>query len=901
MSADRSAPGLGLKGRRLYSAALALLPGEFREEFGRDMAMLLDERLREAGVSRRKRLWVWILAFGDVLRQAPWLYRGRSPTPGRPRVALAPRIFGLVVQDLHFAVRTLRRSPGFAAVAGLTLAIGIGANTVMFSLVDGVLLRPLPYGSPEQLVWLRELTDEGRELWASYPNYRDWRDRSSSFRGLAAGFHPSTATLRVADGEPFVGRWLGISTDFFRVFGITPIVGRGLLPEENLPGSSLSVVVSHRFWVEHLGGAETLDGVTLHVEGAMGRDETGQVVGVLPPDFRFLGDVDVWLSHERSPIEIRNAHNYWVVARLRSGVSLVRAREELDRIQRGIRETYPKETSSSGVRMRPLKEEIVGATRRPLLLLMTASGLLLLIACVNVASTLLARGVDRRREMAVRSAIGAGRGHLIRLLMSESLLLATLGVAGGVLLGQGILRLVQTYGASMIPRLQDVRLDGAVLLFAVLATLGTTLVFGLFPAVGLSREGSRMTHSGRGAGRDSSQSVVWRALIGAEVGLAVLLLIGSGLLIRSLGAILSAETGYDGSRIVTASLSLSGASYPTDESRAVFIDRLLRELRELPGAEQVGITGATPMQGGNQTGPVLLPPIVDPEDPDEWKAMAGFRIVSEDYFDTMGIPLLQGRGLGPEDVVGASGVAVINTSLAQRLWPDAEPVGQRVRSLWDFRGEELTVVGVVGEARHWSREAGEQPEIYMSFRQRPEHILRGVTTTIRASGRPQAAIPAIRARLAALDPGLRPIFSTVRAEVSSSTRDRRFTMSVLGGFAGAGLLLAIVGIYGVVSHAVSRRAREIGIRLALGAPTTSVVVLVQRGTLTWVVTGMTVGLLSALLLGRFVESLLYDITATDPTTYLLVAGTLVATGVLAAYVPARRSARIDPAVTMRSE
>jgi putative ABC transport system permease protein len=880
-----------------------LLPREFRQDFAQEMVILLDERLREAGSSVMSRLWIWTLALGDLLWQAPSLYHNhhRSRSSRGPGAATTGRFFGSLAQDLRFAFRTLRRSPGFAIVAGLTLAVGIGANTVMFSLVNGVLLRPLPYGSPEQLVWLRELTDEGRELWASYPNYRDWRDRSSSFRGLAAGFHPSTATIRVGDGEPFVGRGMGISTDFLSVFGVTPISGRGLLPEENLPGSSFSVLVSHRFWTEHLGGAATLDGVTLQLEGTIGQGAIGQVVGVLPSDFQFLGDVDVWFSHERSPIEIRNAHNYWVVARLGDDVPLAQARAELNRIHRGIKETFPKETSSSAVEMRPLRDEIVGVTRRPLLLLMTASGLLLLIACVNVASTLLARGVDRQREMAVRSSIGAGRGRLIRLLMSEGLFLATLGGAGGVLLGHVIMRLVQTHGAAMIPRLQDVSLDGTVLLFALLATLGTTLVFGLFPALRLSRGVSRMTHSGRGAGRDALQSVIWRVLIGGEVGLAVLLMIGSGLLIRSLGAILSAEAGYDGSRIVTASFNLSSESYTTDESRALFLDRVLRELGELPGAEQVGITGATPMQGGIQTGPVLVPPVTRPEDPDEWKAIAGFRVVSDGYFGTRGIPLLQGRGLGPDDVVGGPGVAVVNASLAERLWPDASAVGQRVMSLWDFRGEELTVVGVVGEARHWSREVGGQPEIYMSFRQRPEHILRGVTATIRTSGRPAPAIPAIRARFAALDSDLRPIFSTVRAEVSSSARDRRFTMFVLAGFAGAGLLLAIVGIYGVVSHAVSRRAREIGIRLALGATTTSVMVLVQRGTLTWVVAGTTVGLLSALLFGRFMESLLYDITATDPTTYLLVAGLLVATGALAAYVPARRSTRIDPAATMRLE
>lgn len=887
MTGPRRPPHLAL---RLYHLALILLPRSFRDQFEEDMILLFAERMAEARASRRGRARLWMGALADLLRASIALRVGSDvdlnaalEAPRRRRSPLG--------RDLRFAFRTLRRAPGFALTASATLAIGIAATTVMVSLVRGVLLRPLPYAEPDDLVWIAERAENGAELAASYPNFADWREQSRGFDGLIAGFPVFSRTVGAANG-PVSSPTMGVSRDFFEVLGVLPIVGRSLAPEETRPGGPLSVVVSYGFWSRELGG-RALTGLTLQFD-----DEVAEVVGIMPPGFEFMEPVDVWWSFERSPIEIRNAHNYWVVGRLGPTASLSSAHADLDGIAAAIAEAYPDETSSRAVWMRSLHEQVVGGSRRHLTLLLSGAVLLLLIACSNIASMLLVRGADRSRELSVRASIGARRGDIVRQLLTESVVLATIGATLGILLGTLVMRGVRASAVGMIPRLEAVQLDLGVLFAVVAISLGATLLFGLGPA---RRSSAGASSPARGTTPSGSESALWRVLVAGEVALATLLLIGSGLLVRSLAEIFNADLGYDGSRIVSVSFAPPGSRYPSESDRLEFVLRAMDELRNVPGVQSVGLTGHLPMQWSSQTGPVVLPPFGNLEDPDEWDARAGFRIVDEHVFQTLGVPLLAGRTVEPTDIRESPPVAVVNAALAQRLWPDEDPLGQQLVSLWDFEHASATVVGVVGEARHWSVEIGGQPEVYMSVRQRPVHVQRGVRVVVRAADRPGPLVRPIRDRLSVLDPDLRPTIRTVPDAVRASVADRRFTLFVLLGFAIAGLLLSGVGVYGVVAYTVARRAREIGIRLALGARPESVVARVQRRTLLWVGSGVLLGSLVALATARVVASFLYDVTPRDPATYAAVALTLLGIGFCASYVPARRSSRIDPGLAMRGD
>jgi putative ABC transport system permease protein len=654
-------------------------------------------------------------------------------------------------------------------------------------------------------------------------------------------------------------------------------------------------MVSHGFWQTHLGSNANLEAVQLDIGGRL-----QAVVGVMPPGFVLFEEADVYFPYEQHPIEIRNAHNYHVVGRLRPDVTYPQALDEMAVLGAALKEEYGDDTQAVGVNMAYLHGEIVGDGRRAILVLLGAAALVLLVACSNVASTLLARGATRRREFAIRAALGASRFRLTRQLLAESLLLATGGAVIAAALAGFLVGTLRQLGMGMVPRVGEVTVDSRVLAFTAALAVATAVLFGLFPALRLSNARHDPLRWRSATGQGTARMLPWRVLLAMEAGFALLLLIGSGLLIRSLAEILRLEAGYQTDGVLTVEIQPPGSRYPNAEARVPLYEGMLAELRSLPGVQEVGLANLLPLDAGTRTGPVLLPPISDPEDPDEWAAIAGWRVADAEYFEALRIHLLRGRFFDERDVDGTPGVAIVNEALANRLWPDEDPIGKSVRALWDFRNEELSVIGVVTEARHWGWQAGRQYEIYMHHRQRPEHTwaMRAVIHTV---GDPAALIPAARERLRAVDPNVPVRLQTMEQRLAGTVTDRRFTMAVLVGFAAIALILAAVGIYGVVSYTVARSTSEIGLRVALGADPRRLRTLMQRQVMLPILIGTGTGIVAGVGLTRLMQSLLYEVRPADPVTFSLVSALLLATAAVASYVPARRATRVDPVVAMRAE
>jgi putative ABC transport system permease protein len=860
----------------------SLVEQEMDEEFRFHLEMETEKLVREGlspDAARREAL----IRFGGVERMRE-----------RTREERGTRLIEDTIRDLHYAARALAKNRVFAFVAVVTLALGIGANTAVFSVVNGVLLKPLPFNEPDRLVTLKEADEHGRSLWVSHPNFADWRERSRSFSGMLAVMLATPQPVLGAI-EPAVVPAIGVSREFFTVLGVQPFLGRPILPEENQPGGPDIVMVSHRFWQTHLGSDPNLETVQLDIGG-----RPHAVVGVMPPGFVLFEEADVYYPLEQHPIEIRSAHNYHVIGRLRPGVTYPQARDEMAVLAAALKEQYGDATQAVGVNMGYLHSEIVGESRRAILVLLGAAMLVLLVACSNVASTLLARGATRQREFAIRAALGASRFRLTRQLLTESLLLAAGGAVIATALAGFLVRTLRQLGTGMVPRVGEVTVDPRVLAFTAALAVATAVLFGLFPALRLSNTRYDPLRWRSGTGQGTTRVLPWRVLLAVEAGLALLLLIGSGLLIRSLAQILDLEAGFQTEGVLTVEIQPPGSRYPDGEARTPLYERMLAELRSLPGVQQVGLANLLPLEAGTRTGPVLLPPISDPEDPDEWAAIAGWRVADAEYFEALRIRLLRGRLFDERDVDGTPGVAIVNEALANRLWPGEEPIGRPVRALWDFRNEELSVIGVVAEARRWSRQAGSQYEIYMHHRQRPEHTW-AMRAVIHAAGDPAALIPAARERLRAVDPNVPVRLQTMEARLAGTVTDRRFTMAVLASFAAIALILAAVGIYGVVSYTVARSTSEIGLRVALGADPRRLRGLIQRQVMLPILVGTGAGIVAGLALTRLMQSLLYEVRPADPVTFSLVSALLLATAAAASYVPAHRATRVDPVMAMRTE
>ncbi len=802
--------------------------------------------------------------------------------------------------DVRFTLRTLRKSPGFTAVAVLTLALGIGANTAVFSVVNGTLLRPLPYRDADRVVVLRELDEKRAEMAVTGDNFLDWRAANRTFEAMAVHWNPEFVPMTTILGANSAVRTrvTGVSGEFFRVMGTVPSRGRGFVAEEARKGGRRVMVVSQSFWRSHLGSDPNVLGRVLDWEG-----DPFEIVGVMPAGFAYPAETDLWVPLERDGIiEGRAAHNYAAVGRLRPGVTVAEAERDLDRITAALKVRHGSAMDAVGARVERLQDVLVGDLRLPLLLLLGASALVLLVACTNLASTSLARGAGREREIAIRASLGASRRRLVRQLLTESLVLSLMGAAAGLGVAVLVLRGLVAVGPRALVATGGIGLDARVLGFALATALATTLLFGLVPAFrGSSGELGEALRSGGRGNAGGHRGRVWGGLVGVEVAMAILLLVGSGLLLRSFRQVLGVDTGFDPRQVLTVDVSLPDSRYPKDPAKAAYYQRLLGDLEQIPGVEAAGLIQHLPLGGMAHNGSF------DVEGRGDSHAAGvhpGYRVASAGYFAAMKIPLLRGRLFGPEDHAGTPDVAVINRSLAEKLWPGGDPIGKRVRNLandsWIYPDRWITIVGVAGDVRHGGLLTEAEPEIYVHYLQRPNGAQSSVLT-LRTSVPPSSVVGAARARIAALDPEVPAEFATMSARVVESVADRRFTMLVLGAFAAVALLLAAVGIYGVVSYSVARRAREIGIRLALGAPPGSVRALVQRSAMRTALAGMVAGIVGAILLSRLVGGLLYGVSPTDPATFAAVVVVLTGVAWLASYIPARRTTRVDPIVTMRTE
>jgi len=863
-----------LHGLRDRLAAL-FRPGALDEELAEEIRFHIESEAsrqmrqgHDRAVARRRALE----RFGDPLGVLQATRDARGTTT-----------FEAPMHDLRWAFRALRKQPGFTALALFTLALGIGATTTAFTVLNTVLLRPLQYREPDRLVLMLERTVAGTIRPASFPNFADWRDRARSFAGVASEMFVWSQTV-TAGTEPTRATVMGVSRGFFAVLGVPPALGREFTADESRPGGIPAVMVSWKFWKSELNGRAELGDILFG-------DEKVPVVGVLPESFRFIDDADLYFPHERMPGTCRSCHNYRVVARLAPGATLASARAEMTTLSRGLLATYGSDTEAADVEMTPLRDYLVGNYHAMLIIVFGAAAMVLLVACTNLVSAQLARGLARGRELAVRAALGASRARLARQLLLESGLLAFGGAAFGAVVALLFTRGVRTFGAGLVPRLDELRIDQRVLLFAVVASIATALLIGVYPAVSLAGGGpGRLLRGARGSA-GAVRSSVWRLLVGFEVAIAIVLLVGSALLIRTLHNILTSDTGFDARGLVTASLA------PGRDIDLPRFEQVAAELGALPGARGAAFTNLLPLTWGNVAGPVLRPG--DPRDRG-YPALAGFRVVSPNYFTVLRQPVLKGRSFTPADRSGAPLVAIVTPGIAEKLWPGQDPIGQRVATNY-LMDQWLTVVGVVAEASSWLMPKGQQNEIFTPLAQHPGSLEGRIVAVVRSAGRPDELAPAVRARLRTLLPGIPATLGTVEERIARSAADRRFAMFALTLFAGIALVLAAIGIYGTMAYTVATRTQEIGVRLALGATPSGVRVGVLGDAAVMALGGIAAGIAVGLFVTRYLQSTLYGVSHVDGLAYVSGAVVLLLAALLGAYVPARRSSRVDPMLVIRSE
>jgi predicted permease len=843
------------------------------------------------------------------------LRRVEAPVRAEPPIADtgSGRIAAGLLQDLRYATRMLRRRPGFTAVAVLTLALGIGANTAVFSIVNAVLLRPPPYAQPERLVkiWGRYSKEGIPQNWISEPEWWDMREALRSFSSMAAYATGGGANLTRDGSQPLRVTTTVATAGLFPLLGVQPLLGRVFTAEDDQPGRDRVVVLDYGFWTSQLAGDRSAVGRTIQLNG-----QAYTVIGVLPRGFAFGGDAELWLplGLDRAKPNGRGSHYLEVIARLAPGVSLAQAGAELDGFVGRMATQYPRNygpDTGFGMFLRPLGEEVVGDVRAALIVVFTAVAIVLLMACINLANLLLARSSARSREMGVRAALGAGRLRLVRQLVTESVLVAIVGGACGVLLalwGTGALAAVTQ---KVLPATSPIAVDGRVLAYAAGVSILTGILFGLAPAWQLSSP--HIYEALKDAARESSAAYGHRlrsVLVVAEIAVALVLLVAAGLMVRSLQHLLDVSPGFQPQHLLTARVSLPASAYKDEEATSVFYRDLVRRLAALPGVQAAGITSLLPMSGNSSSGstfvqqtPIAGLPVFDP-----FKAPyleADQRGVTPDFFKAMRIALVRGRFFTAADTATAPPVAIVDEDFARRLWPGRDPIGQQIATgavpnsnppapLW------RTVVGVVGHVKNDSLDREGREQVYVPDGQRGFRM-GNAYLALRAAVDPTALAAMVRRQVHALDPSL-PVFEvrTMDDRLAESVAPRRFNMLLLVGFGVLALALAVVGTYGVIAYSVSQRTQEIGIRMALGATGRDVLGMVLAGALRLAAIGVAIGVLLAAAATRLLSSLLFGVRTTDPVTFGATAAILLAAAVTAAYLPARRATRVDPMAALRS-
>jgi predicted permease len=810
-------------------------------------------------------------------------------------------IFADLRQDLHYGLRTLLKNPGFTIIAVIALALGIGANSAIFSVVNAVLLRPLPFKNPEQLVmvWENAAHLGFPKNTPSPPNFLDWQRQNTVFTGMAAMSERTFNLTGLGEPERLDGR--RVSANLFDLLGVPALFGRTFVPADDRPGTHV-VLLSYSLWQRRFGSDPNIIGRAITLNG-----ESYTVIGVMPrsvhlPAYGNWND-QIWvpIAFTNQELTERGSHFLDVVARIKSGVTLKQAQAEMETIAARLAKEYPRYNTRIGATVKPLHEELVGDMKPALLILLGAVGFVLLIACANVANLLLARAAVREKEIALRLTLGASRSRLTRQFLTESVLLALLGGVFGLLLALAGLRVLKTFIPATISQTQTIGIDGKMLLFTALIALLTGIVFGLAPAAHASH--SSLNDSLKEGGRDSAASRTGNRVRGllviAEVAVSFILLIGAGLLINSFLHLRNLDPGFRTDHLLTMKVDLSELKYSDGDRRSLFFDEILRRIRPLPGVQSVAVAGNLPFTYNGDSMGIAVEGIPDPP-PDQWPDVI-YRAVGPGYFSTIGIPLIRGRDFTDQDRADSKNVVVISEKTAQHYWPGQDPIGKRLKpGSTNSSAPWREVIGVVRDVRQNDFIA--EPKMQMYFTHRQLKDLAANALIVRTNVEPMSLATSIRNAIWAVDKD-QPVadIDTMEHIVSEAIARQRFSMLLLGIFAALALVLAAVGIYGVMSYSVAQRTHEIGIRMALGARRADVLQMTVKEGLKLVGTGMILGLAAAFLLTRVLASLLFGISATDPITFVSIALVLLAVAILASYVPALRATKVDPIIALRAQ
>ena len=809
--------------------------------------------------------------------------------------------------DLKHVCRALLKTPGFAAAAVIVMALGIGANTAIFGIVNGVLLRPLPYGDPDRLVQLWHTPPQKQfpgmtRFSLSAANYLDWQQQNTVFE--ASAVYRFWQFRLTGKGDPQMVRAARVEPTFFSVMGVQPVLGRPIDRGDDTVASEHIVVLSHKLWNTQFGGDPQIVGKNIHLDG-----QPYTVIGVMPPSFDKPVWASLWTPLIWTPEEkaVRSEHSMAAVARLRPGVSVQQAQAQLDTIAARIAEQYPADAAGWGAAVVPLRDETVGDVRKPLLILLGAVAFVLLIACANVANLMLARTIDRRKEIAIRTAFGAKRMRIMRQVLSESVLLSVCGGAVGLVVAHFGTTLVVNFLGASLPRLSEIRIDATVLAFTFVTAVLTGAIAGGAPAWRMSKSDPNDALK-QGLGRLDASSTGTRTrgvLVVLEVALSLVLLVGAGLMIRTLWNLQSVNPGFEPDHVLTMRIGVAANDFTTEQQQVQFYGDVLRRVRALPGVQYAGLADDLPLQGGS-----VQPVAVDGQAPAEMahQPEVSVRLISPQYLRAMGIPIVRGREFTDADTATSPGVVVVSESMAKQFWPNEDPIGKRL-TLTFFPKTVREVVGVIGDVKdrgldsqdsvsmlYWPVAQFYMPPVWGQFRARPLNM------AVRTATEPASITPAIRKVVHDISPTT-PLIDVrpMNEIVAESLSPQRFNMLLLAAFAGLALVLAAVGLYSVLAYATRQRAKEIGIRMALGAEISDVLRMVLFEGLRPTLIGVAIGITAAISLSHVLATLIYGVTATDVSTYVAVAAILTSVSFFASIIPAYRATRVDPVRTLRDE